>query len=93
MAAAALLLAPRVAIEVDDLAHAGLVADQLARDGVALNPMQAYIIELLAPIVSSTPEAGKSYWMAFSNKGRIVKRGDRVNVVIGQFHADGLAVD
>jgi hypothetical protein len=42
---------------------------------------------------SSTPEAGKSYWMAFSNKGRIVKRGDRVNVVIGQFHADGLAVD
>jgi hypothetical protein len=42
---------------------------------------------------SSTPEAGKSYWMAFSNKGRIVKRGDRVNVVIGQFHADGLVVD
>lgn len=42
---------------------------------------------------SSTPESGKSYWMAFSNKGRIVKRGDRVNVVIGQFHADGLAVD
>src|SRR5882672_3356071 len=42
---------------------------------------------------SSTPEAGKSYWMAFSNKGRPVKRGDRVNVVIGQFRADGLVVD
>jgi hypothetical protein len=42
---------------------------------------------------SATPEAGKSYWMAFSNKGRMVKRGDKVNVVIGQFHADGLAVD
>jgi hypothetical protein len=42
---------------------------------------------------ASTPEAGKSYWMAFSNKGRIVKKGDRVNVVIGQFRADGLAVD
>jgi len=42
---------------------------------------------------SSTPEAGKSYWMAFSNKGRRVKRGDHVNVVIGQFHADGLVVD
>jgi hypothetical protein len=42
---------------------------------------------------SSPPEAGKSYWMAFSNKGRLVKRGDRVNVVIGQFRADGLAVD
>src|SRR5258708_18976465 len=42
---------------------------------------------------SSTPEAGKSYWMAFSNKGRLVKRGDRVSVVIGQFRADGLVVD
>jgi hypothetical protein len=42
---------------------------------------------------SSTPEAGKSYWMAFSNPGRRVKRGDRVNVVIGQFHADGLIVE
>jgi hypothetical protein len=42
---------------------------------------------------SSTPEAGKSYWMAFSNKGRPVKRGDRVTVQIGQFRADGLVVD
>jgi len=39
------------------------------------------------------PEAGTSYWMAFSNNGRMVKRGDRVNVVIGQFRADGLVVD
>jgi hypothetical protein len=42
---------------------------------------------------SSTPEAGKSYWMAFSNSGRPVKRGDRVNVVIGQFKAEGLVVE
>jgi len=42
---------------------------------------------------SSTPEAGKSYWMAFSNKGRLVKRGDHVSVVIGKFRADGLVVD
>jgi hypothetical protein len=42
---------------------------------------------------SSTPEAGKSYWMAFSNPGRRVKRGDRVDVMIGQFHADGLVVE
>ena len=40
-----------------------------------------------------TPEAGKSYWMAFSNKGRRVKRGDRVNVVIGGFHAEYLVVE
>jgi hypothetical protein len=42
---------------------------------------------------SAPPEAGKVYWMGFSNSGRRVKRGDRVNVVIGQFHADGLVVD
>lgn len=41
---------------------------------------------------SSTPEAGKSYWMAFSNSGRRVKRGDRVDVVIGNFRAQGLMV-
>ena len=40
----------------------------------------------------NTPEAGKSYWMAFSNKGRYVKKGDRVTVVIGKFRADGLIV-
>lgn len=42
---------------------------------------------------ASPPEAGRSYWMAFSNKGRIVKRGDRVDVVIGKFRAEGLVVD
>jgi hypothetical protein len=42
---------------------------------------------------SSPPEAGKTYWMLFSNKGGYVKRGDRINVVIGNFHADGLVVD
>jgi len=42
---------------------------------------------------AATPEAGRSYWMAFSNKGRTVKRGDRVDVVIGKFRAEGLVVD
>jgi hypothetical protein len=42
---------------------------------------------------SATPEAGKVYWMAFSNKGRKVRRGDHVIVEIGQFRADGLVVD
>ncbi len=41
---------------------------------------------------SSTPEAGKVYWMAFSNKGGYVKPGHRINVVIGEFRADGLIV-
>jgi hypothetical protein len=42
---------------------------------------------------SSTPIAGNSYWMAFSNPGRPVKRGDRVNIEIGQFHVEGLVVE
>jgi len=42
---------------------------------------------------SADPESDRSYWMAFSNPHRMVKRGDRVNVVIGQFHADGLVVE
>ena len=42
---------------------------------------------------SAPPEAGKANWMAFSNSGRKVKRGDRVTVVIGQFRAEGLVVD
>jgi hypothetical protein len=39
------------------------------------------------------PEAGKDYWMVFSNKGNLVKVGDRVNVIIGSFHAEGLMVE
>jgi hypothetical protein len=42
---------------------------------------------------SAPPENGKAYWMVFSNKGRLVKRGHHVAVVIGAFHADGLVVD
>lgn len=39
------------------------------------------------------PEAGKEYWMVFSNKGNLVRPGDRVNVSIGAFHAEGLMVE
>jgi len=42
---------------------------------------------------TGAPEVKKAYWMAFSNKGRPVKKGDRVDVVIGQFRAQGLVVD
>jgi len=41
---------------------------------------------------TADPESGRSYWMAFSNPRRLVKRGDRVDIVIGHFHADGLVV-
>ena len=41
---------------------------------------------------SSPPEAGKQYWMVFSNKGNVVQRGDRVTITIGRFVAQGLYV-
>jgi len=42
---------------------------------------------------SSNPEAGKVYWMVFSNKERYVKPGHRVSVVIGKFRIDNLLVE
>jgi hypothetical protein len=51
-------------------------------------------MEKIGPLrQAGKPEAGKSYWMAFSNKGRPVKKGDHVDVVIGPFRAQGLVVD
>jgi hypothetical protein len=38
-------------------------------------------------------DAGKFYWMAFSNSGRVIRPGDRVDIVIGNFHARGLLVE
>jgi hypothetical protein len=42
---------------------------------------------------ASAQESGRVYWMAFSNPRRTVKPGDHVNVVIGNFHAEGLLVE
>ena len=42
---------------------------------------------------SSKPKAGMSYWMAFSNSGRRVRPGHRVDVVVGNFRAQGLVVN
>jgi len=42
---------------------------------------------------TGAPQAGQEYWMVFSNKGNHVKPGDRVNVMIGAFRAEGLMVE
>ena len=42
---------------------------------------------------SSTPKAGMTYWMAFSNPTRAVRAGHRVDVVIGSFRATNLVVE
>jgi hypothetical protein len=42
---------------------------------------------------TATPENGREYWMVFQNSSHTVQPGDRVNIVIGQFRADGLVVE
>ena len=49
-------------------------ATRLARDGVELNPAQAYVVEILAGIVTSTPECAA----LFAPSGRVLRAGDVV---------------
>jgi len=64
-----------------------------ARAGVKLVVPSLEQVGLLRQTPTGKPEPGKIYWMAFSNKGRPVKRGDHVDIVIGNFRAEGLVVD
>ena len=42
---------------------------------------------------SSEPENGLIYWMVFGNPSQLVKAGNRVDVVIGDFRAKGIVVE
>jgi hypothetical protein len=41
----------------------------------------------------ANPEVGREYWMVFSNPGKLVKPGQRVDVVVGTFKVEGLTVE
>jgi hypothetical protein len=41
---------------------------------------------------TATPEEGREYWMVFANTGKLVRPGQRVDVVVGAFRAEGLTV-
>jgi hypothetical protein len=52
------------------------------------------IMEKIGPLrQAGALKAGKEYWIAFSNKGNLVRSGDRVDVIVGRFRADGLIVE
>lgn len=56
--------------------------------------LQVPVMDKVGPLRQATaPKPGQELWVMFSNKGNLVKVGDRVNVVIGSFHADGLLVE
>ncbi len=42
---------------------------------------------------SNAPQEGKIYWMFFGNAGYLVKAGDIVTVVIGEFRVENLVVE
>jgi hypothetical protein len=51
-------------------------------------------MEKVGPLRQAGPaEAGKTYWVLFSNRGGVVQPGDRVSVVIGSVRIDGLIVE
>jgi hypothetical protein len=41
----------------------------------------------------ATPEVGREYWMVFSNPGKLVKPGQKVDVVVGAIRLEGLTVE
>jgi hypothetical protein len=56
--------------------------------------LQVPVMEKIGPLrQTAAPKLGQEYWMVFSNKGHHILPGDRVNVMIGSFHAEGLLVE
>jgi hypothetical protein len=87
----------RFSYRVTDATKAGALHDKAAApqmlDEKVHAVLQVPVMEKVGPLRQAVaPEQGKSYWMAFSNKGNIVKAGHRVSVVIGQVRIDGLVV-
>ena len=42
---------------------------------------------------SNTPQNGRTYWMFFGNHNRLVQKGDKVTVAIGDFRVTDIEVD
>ena len=88
----------RFSYRVIDPAKAAMLNDKKAEPSL-VDPQAG--VKLVVPQMekigklrqSSTPIADKSYWVAFSNSGRRVRPGDRVDVEIGNFRAQGLLVE
>jgi gamma-glutamyltranspeptidase/glutathione hydrolase len=56
-----------------DLAHGPA---QVARDGAELTPIQAYLLEILGPILTSRPEGQAIY----APQGRLLRTGERIRL-------------
>jgi hypothetical protein len=83
------VLDPQKAAQLNDKHNQPALIDE--RAGVKLSVPTLEKVGALRQ--STSPEAGKVYWMVFSNKERYVKSGDRVSVVIGKFRVGNLLVE
>ncbi len=88
----------RFSYKVTNAEQAKALADRQAKPVLIGHASRAVlsvpVMDKVGPLRQSTaPEVGKEYWMVFSNKGDLVKSGERVSVVIGKFRAEGLVVE
>ena len=88
----------RFSYRVTDTARAEVLGDKKATPYLygqkARAVLQVPVMDKVGQLrQTGTPKVGQEYWMVFSNKGNLVKRGDRVNVIIGAFRAENLMVE
>lgn len=88
----------RFDFRVADPAQAAPLVDKSATPALyaprARAMLSVPVMDKVGPLrQTGTLKAGQEYWVTFSNKGNLVKSGDRVDVIIGRFHADGLMVE
>jgi hypothetical protein len=80
---------PQKAAMLNDKSAKPYLVDQKTGNRLTVPTMEK--IGLLRQV--ATPEPGREYWMVFANPGKLVKPGQRVDVVIGAFRASSLTVE
>ncbi len=88
----------RFSYRVVDAAKAQILTDKSAEPNLYDERVHAVLVVPVMDQIgklrqTQAAENGKIYWLVFSNKGGVVRRGDRVSVVIADFRADGLIVE
>lgn len=74
---------------INDKAKAPYLIEE--KMGIALQIPQMEKVGQLRQTVK--PENGREYWMAFSNRGKVIKPGSRVDIVVGSFRINDLVVE
>lgn len=61
------------------------------RTGAVLTVPTMDMVGVLRP--TAAPQTGRAYYMIFENPGRLVRPGNRVSILVGNFRAEGLVVE